>query len=366
MSFSLSSAVVDLNYLAMASSATGQYLAALGGQSGTFMTSSNLYLSSDYGASWNLNANLPDDLYGAVTSSTTGATLALCSSSGIYTSSDYGSNWALSADTVGATQGCTGTAYSPALVGSASGQYLYTMTVTNGLFRSADYGVTWTSSTGAPTATFYSAIASSPSGQYIVATLSGTIYLSQNYGVSYTKTLAYNTLYYSIVCSDSGTITVSSFGSMYKSTDLGKTWYTFGDFAGAGLSYISADSTTTNMIAESYGDIVLTNNGGANWYTPTSLQASSFSPQSTASNSDGTLMAFGTNGNGIYQGKITYSSGGGSSGGKETLFLTLISFFFQTLFSTGRWSFWRCDCWHCHRGLGRGGDSTGHHWILHV
>ena len=320
MSFSLSSAIVDLDYLAMASSGTGQYLAALGGQSGNIITSSNLYLSSDYGASWNLNANLPDDLYGAVTSSTTGATLALCSSSGIYTSSDYGSNWALSAGTAGVAQGCTSTIYTPSLVGSSSGQYLYTMTVTNGLFRSADSGVTWTSSTGAPTSSFYFAIASSPSGQYVAATTSlGAVYLSQNYGVSYTKTLAYNTLYSSLVCSNSGAITISAIGSMYKSTDMGQTWYTFGDITGGGLSYISADSTTTNMIALYGGTVVLTNNGGAHWYTPSSLAASSFSPQSTATNSDGTLMAFGTNGNGIYQGKISYPSGGGSSGKKTAL-----------------------------------------------
>jgi hypothetical protein len=86
MSFALSTAIVDLNYLSVASSGSGQYLAASGGQSGMTMTSSNVYLSPDYGASWNVSTDLPVGLYGAITSSTSGETLAVCSSNvGVYT-----------------------------------------------------------------------------------------------------------------------------------------------------------------------------------------------------------------------------------------------------------------------------------------
>eukprot|EP00598_Pedospumella_elongata_P009936 CAMPEP_0185007808 /NCGR_PEP_ID=MMETSP1098-20130426/88101_1 /TAXON_ID=89044 /ORGANISM="Spumella elongata, Strain CCAP 955/1" /LENGTH=88 /DNA_ID=CAMNT_0027536201 /DNA_START=27 /DNA_END=289 /DNA_ORIENTATION=+ len=88
------------------------------------------------------------------------------------------------------------------------------MTLLSGLFTSSDFGVTWASSTGAPTSNYYNSIASSPSGQYVVAASAtggtNSIFLSQDYGVSYTRTLAPNTQYDSIVCSDSGVITVSA------------------------------------------------------------------------------------------------------------------------------------------------------------
>eukprot|EP01034_Spumella_vulgaris_P028222 gene28222-35042_t len=287
MSFALSTAIVNLDYLALASSGTGQYMAASGAPVGNFITSSNVYLSSDYGASWNVSTDLPDGLYGAVTSSTSGETLSVCSQNvGVYISANFGSSWSLSAGTSTVAQSCGTTLYTPTLASSDSGQYIYSLTLVNGLYYSSNYGATWTAATGAPTSNLYQGIASSPSGQYVASTTSlNAVYLSQNFGVTYAKTLAPNTLWNSFFVNDAGAITLSApfMFSMYKSTDL--------------------------------GDVMQSSNSGGHWTTPSSLSASTLSPQSTSSNSDGSAQSFGTNGNGIYTGSSTSStdSGGSSS-----------------------------------------------------
>eukprot|EP01032_Pedospumella_encystans_P007997 gene7997-9534_t len=314
MSWALSSAVVSLDYATLASSSTGQYFAACGASSNT--DSCSIYLSSDYGASWTINTDLPSGIYAVITSSSSGQRMATCSDNiGIYTSSDYGSNWALSPNSASAAASCSDGTNSPAMVASSSGQYMYTFTLFDGLYYSGDYGLTWTSSAGAPDNDYYYyAIASSPSGQYIAAATSKHIYFSQNFGVSYTKTLApANDFYTGLVCNDAGAIIVSATNNMLRSTNLGITWVPFGDYSGGRIGYISSDSSNTNMIAlDSGDDVVVTSNGGATWYIPSALVGSSFSPKCTATNSDGTIMAFGTDSNGIYIGKISYSSGGSS------------------------------------------------------
>lgn len=79
--------------------------------------------------------------------------------------------------------------------------------------------------------------------------------------------------------------------------------------------YISADSSsTTKMLGLFGGQVMQTSNAAKSWFTPSFFQSSTVSGSSTAVNNDGTMMAVGTNGNGIYIGKISYSSGGGSSG----------------------------------------------------
>ena len=101
---------------------------------------------------------------------------------------------------------------------------------------------------------------------------------------------------------------------MYTSTDLGQNWFEFGDLSGGVLLYIAADSSTTKMLTLFGGEARQTSNAGASWFTPSIFESSTVSGSSTATNSDGTMMALGTNGNGIYLGKITYSTFGGSSG----------------------------------------------------
>lgn len=318
MSWEATTAITELTYTAMASSGTGQYLAACGGQSDSnIITSAKVYLSADYGESWNVSTALPAGLFGPITSSSTGQTLTVCSQSdGIYTSSDYGSNWSLSSDTSTIAMSCGSTVYTPSLVASASGQYVYSLTYLAGLFYSSDYGVTWSSSSGAPTDNFYSSIASSPSGKYVVSiTTLSKVYFSQNYGVSYALTAAPNTPWSSLFCSDSGVITISSAFSMYQSTNLGVTWNDFGDGSGGSLLNIATDASTKNMIAyTSSGEVMQSTNGGAHWFAPSSLSGSTLNPQSTACNDDGSVQAFGTNGHGIYESRSSSPSSSASSG----------------------------------------------------
>eukprot|EP01034_Spumella_vulgaris_P033033 gene33033-40768_t len=322
MSFSVSSAPLALKYSAVAVSGNGQYLAACGGSTGSDY--SNVYLSPDYGASWNISTDLPAGLYGDITSSTTGQNLVVCDfTAGISTSSDFGSTWSPSPNTHSVVASCGSALYSSSLVASNSGQYVSSLTITGGLFYSANYGVNWAAS-NAPTGQYYYSISSSPSGQYVAATTSSyRVYFSQNYGATYAQTLAPNVIWYSSFCTDDGVIAVSTYSYMYRSTNLGTTWSQYGDSSSGVMTNIATDSSSTNMvgISNTYGLVMQSTNGGAKWSTPSSLTGSTLSPLSTATSNDFSTQAIGTNNHGVYvattSGSSTNSGGSGSgmSGG---------------------------------------------------
>jgi photosystem II stability/assembly factor-like uncharacterized protein len=95
------------------------------------------------------------------------------------------------------------------------------------LYTSSDYGSIWVKTT-APTEYWYS-VASSSSGQYLVAVCNGgPIYTSSNYGSDWTETTApSDENWWSVASSSSGQFLVAVAaiqGVIYTSSDNGSSW----------------------------------------------------------------------------------------------------------------------------------------------
>ena len=211
----------------VAMNATGQIqIAAIG--LGPYGYNGQIYRSMNYGATWSLLAGSFYTYWGSLSVSASGQYMSGTDNFGgfntagyVYTSSDYGITWARLTSIPYVTLG-------PISV-SASGQY---QTVTGQgipLYRSSDYGQTW-SSTG--TTDRYAGVAVSASGQYQTATSftfdggSGSIYVSANYGATWTVYGSTGIIYRQPAISASGryqAIFVIDSG-MYYSSNYGVTW----------------------------------------------------------------------------------------------------------------------------------------------
>ena len=138
---------------------------------------------------------------------------------------------------------------------SSTGQYL-AATVTGGdIYTSNDYGVTWVDDTVAtPEAnSLWQGITSSASGQYLAAVdYSGDIFTSNDYGESWTdQTNSGNEPWYYITSSASGQYlaAVATYGGgIYRSNDYGVTW-TQTTAPGENWVSISASSDGSTLVA---------------------------------------------------------------------------------------------------------------------
>lgn len=211
----------------VAMNATGQIqIAAIGlGPNGY---NGQIYRSTDYGATWSILTNSFYTYWASLSVSASGQYMVgtdhftgFNTAGYVYTSSDYGITWARLTSLPFVVLG-------PIRV-SASGQY---QTVTGQgipLYRSTDYGQTW-SSTG--TSDRYAGVAVSASGQYQTATSftfdggSGSIYVSADYGATWTVYGSTGIIYRAVAISASGkyqAVYVINSG-VYYSTNYGQTW----------------------------------------------------------------------------------------------------------------------------------------------
>ncbi|MCU0680023.1 MAG: prepilin-type N-terminal cleavage/methylation domain-containing protein, partial [Planctomycetes bacterium] len=136
----------------LASSSDGQRMAALG--------TGYLFLSSDFGATWNTQLSFPKRLE-SVTISSTGQYLAVVAYNDyVYTSSDYGLTWI--------KREGAGLRYWSTINSSSDGQRLFAGVQSGYIYTSSDYGLTWTeqSSSGSR---MWNKIASSSNGQKVIA-----------------------------------------------------------------------------------------------------------------------------------------------------------------------------------------------------
>ncbi len=175
-----STGLSSASWVNLASSSTGQYLAAIESNSG------NIYVSNNYGQTWNdstSSSSLSGSYFNGITMSGNGQYLATSDGSGdIYVSNDYGTSW------VNETAGTSNSGYFTSSVAmSDTGQYMITNNGTD-IFISSDYGQTWVNTTSNTIFSGYNfnISAVSGNGQYmIVATYSGQLARSTNYGVSW-------------------------------------------------------------------------------------------------------------------------------------------------------------------------------------
>jgi len=206
----------------VAISSSGQYqiLAIRGG---------SIYVSSSYGNSGTFTQITTNSVnYSSAAMSSSGQYMIVASSAqGVYISSNYGTSFSLISGLNSTTFNYTGSAI------SSSGQYQVVCskgTSTSGLiYISVNYGVTW-STTTAPSSN-WSSITISSTGQFMAACInSGGIYTSSNYGTTWTLTSATTAVWSGISMSSSGqyisaciTATFGT-GGIYQSANYGATW----------------------------------------------------------------------------------------------------------------------------------------------
>lgn len=138
-----------------------------------------IYVSNDYGSTWNSESPATDGLYYATAVSGNGSYMLAPDSNGdVYISSDHGNTWTTSTAP-------NGLGYNGSSI-STDGKYMVLAAVSNGIYYSSDYGVSWTKSSGTDTQSWYD-ISISGTGQYGVAVdYGGDIWTSKDYGVTWT------------------------------------------------------------------------------------------------------------------------------------------------------------------------------------
>jgi len=222
----------DANSIAI--SFTGQYQTASNGFS--------IFISNDYGSNWSETfTGGTSSIY--VSISLTGMYQTLVSSGDtVYTSNDYGNTWnELDIDVTHVNN--QNTLYQSVETFPTAGIDLsydgkYQTIVSENIYISSDYGVTWTNVSD-PTDGFqdrnWQGVSMSSDGKYQTAIDSGgDVYRSNNYGLNWaivTQDIMINKEWISVCLSATGqyqTI-LETHGSIYISNDYGGTWFIVAD-----------------------------------------------------------------------------------------------------------------------------------------
>lgn len=202
-------------------SSTGQYQSAS-------TSPGYVYVSSSYGSTWIPSATV--DSWFGISISSTGQYQTACASGGyIITSNDYGTTWTSHVE--------TNFQYWSDVAISGNGQFqLAALSNVNGFstqnaYLSIDYGVTWTiidsfSYNG------IGEVAVCSSGAYQgVSVFTGDIYLTSNYGNTWTSSGKINAWHgLSISANGEYIVAVVNGGYIFQTTDIGVTWIQHGSY----------------------------------------------------------------------------------------------------------------------------------------
>lgn len=295
------------NWMAISLSANGQFQSAVN-------SDGDVYISSDYGMSWentfNIGATLQDDgtyinesLSNCIAISLNGQIQTACNGSQIFVSYDYGNTWNIKQNTV--------TENKIFVCISLNGQHQAVISCGDTIYRSSDYGNTWTYISDEFDALYnsiqsfqYAGISMSYSGQYQTIVCE-QIYTSNDYGVSWTQQDIYsdgldhgfddrNWTGVSISSTGQYQTAVDNGGDIYRSSDYGDNW-TMVDYTSivdklwTGVS-ISANGRFQTAIDKLNGTVHLSIDFGHTWYmSPSSIIQNRF------------LQAVSVSANGQYQ-----------------------------------------------------------------
>jgi collagen type VII alpha len=239
-------------------SSSGQYQTALAYGGG-------IYISNNYGFSWNLISGTINTWKSiSISSSGQYQTAVSSGTSGIiYISQNYGVSWnqvnSISGDWIAVSLSSTGQ-YQTSLTNGSNGQ----------IYISNNYGVSW--STIPDLTNDWQSISMSLNGQYqtICVQYSNYIYTSNNYGVSWVPILVTNIYsnFYSVSISGNGqyqTTCVNGVGGLiYISTNYGLTWTSIPNMSGNWTS-VAVSTNGQYQIASNSGYAIyisITNNNG--------------------------------------------------------------------------------------------------------
>jgi uncharacterized repeat protein (TIGR02543 family) len=238
--------------------------------------SRGIYRSTDSGATWS-QVYTTSRNFRCVASSSDGRYVVAGEEGGyIYLSTDYGLNWAATPNPTPISANWRGLAMSSngqnivGVINSTSG--------TRGIYRSTDYGSTWTQVSTIGRA--YRGVASSSDGTVLAAIVDdGGIYVSTNSGTTWTQTLAMVAAWRGIALSSDGSIMTAAIQAgtypncgIWVSTNSGTSWSQMdtGTVSYRCLAMSSDGSKVGVGIKGATGGYVsFSSNYGANWYQRT-------------------------------------------------------------------------------------------------
>lgn len=197
-------------------SSSGQYI--------IIKISGDLLLSKDYGVSFDRVVSNAKFSLGSCVISSTGQYMSTSSS----VSSNYGSTWTTSNNTLNLYNMCMGS--TGAIVYGRTGNDFYDGSTSGEIYKSTDYGYSYTSIATSSTLGITSLCCSSDGTKVTYTTYNGYIYVSTNSGSTFTPKGTLNC--WTASCMSSNGVTqyaakndeLSYSSTLYRSTDSGSTW----------------------------------------------------------------------------------------------------------------------------------------------
>ena len=213
------------NWGGVAVSGNGQVQAAIVGGTGG-VTSGNIFISTNYGNSWTASASAGSSTWTGIAMAENGVFQTAVSTAGIFTSSDSGTTWVnpISIANLYCVSISANGKYQLAGVGGA--------TATGTLYLSTDYGATWSNANSGTTPGIVNchSVAVSATGQYMTSlAFGGAIYTSSDFGVTWVKnnSAPTNINWHGVTMSSSGQYQLAvnnNAGFIYWSANYGSTW----------------------------------------------------------------------------------------------------------------------------------------------
>jgi hypothetical protein len=281
----------------VACDSTSQYMVARSrGNNNPGYPNTSVSYSTDYGLTW-YASNAPQDgstTYTCLASSGQYVVVGFASlSNGIYQSSDYGVTY---------TSITSALNFTPSSIAiSSDGQYCYAATNdASGIYLGTGYGATVVQNTSVVSISWTS-IACDSTGQYVYASgyASGNyaVYASTNYGVDWTPlalfTSASGIAINQVACDSTGQIiVVAAADGLYRSTDGGVTWEVMGAPSDHNWTMIASDASGVHLIAgDALLNVVLASaDSGRTWTQKTIPGAPASGIQAVSINSTGTYQ----------------------------------------------------------------------------
>ncbi len=262
----------NCNWTSLAISHNGQYQTAS-------MYQNRLYISTDFGITWNQIDQVLNQLWTSVAISGDGATqFATTYYSYLYKSTDYGVTWVKNSYVHQWTD----------IDMDASGQYITGVIIDGYIKVSHDSGSTWSSYAKNFGKKVWSAVKLSYTGKYQTAlALSDGIYGSNDYGITWKKHLTLDANWKDVTMDATGQyqMAIIENGNVYESTNFGETW-TVIETLGVNqwVSVAMAGDGNKRTVLTKYGKIMLSVDGvnyvetaDEIYYKPWSSVAMSFS-----------------------------------------------------------------------------------------
>ena len=308
----------------VAISATGKYQAAI-----SSMGHIVIYVSTDYGVTWNIKTTPGFILWSGIAFSEDGSILTATILGGyIYISRDYGDTW-VQKDIYANWNN---------IVVSANGQYQAATTSNSFLYISTNYGDTWTSfgTVGA-----WGPLSMSPYGLNIIASKDRKLYQFSNSSKLLTNWIPnmiapVNVDWSSISLSYDGQYQVANIsgGNTWISSNYGVVW---SDTNLSGYNKTVLSSTGQYQLTSKNNSIFVSSNYGTNWITPSIITYGNPINPAISANGQYQLIGDGSGGNMA----ILISNDFGSSWNKYDLSgnSTLYSVSFLEMSSTGQYQF---------------------------